>query len=92
MTPKVTQTEPVALGALVTGLVNGVLLLLAAFDIAELSGEQTAAVFFIVNAIVLTVTAVLTRRVVFSPYTVANDPRLPPLPGTKPGGTPQGDA
>jgi hypothetical protein len=65
-----TQKEPVALGALVGVVLNAVLGALAAFGVADLTAEQTAAVFAVANALVFVAGAFLTRRVVYSPYTV----------------------
>ena len=76
----VTKTEPVALGALVTSAVNAVLLVLSAFNVASLSGDQTAAVFGIVNIVIAVVIAIKTRSVVYAPATVqdaANEAALP---------------
>lgn len=84
------QKEPVALGALVQIGLNAVLTLLVAFNIVSLNGEQTAALYGIANVIVIVAVAIKTRSVVFAPYTVAANPNLPALPGTKPGATPQG--
>lgn len=64
--------EPVALGALVTAGVNAVLFILSAFGVADLDGQQTAAVFLGVNFLVLAVVAIKTRSVVFSQNTVTN--------------------
>lgn len=66
-----TKTEPIALGALVTLVLNAVLGLLAAFSIADLTADQTAAVFGIANVLVVLVVAIKTRSVVYSPATVA---------------------
>lgn len=66
------QKEPVALGALVQGALNAILLVLSSFHLASLSGEQTAAIFALANIALIIVVAFKTRQVVFSPYTVAN--------------------
>lgn len=65
-----TQREPIALGALVQIGVNAVLSALVAFHVVTLDGDQTAAVYGIVNAVVAIVIAVKTRAVTFSPADV----------------------
>lgn len=62
--------EPVALGAVVGVVLNAILVVLAAFDVADLSADQTAAIFGLANALTFVVVAFKTRSVVYSPYTV----------------------
>ena len=83
-----TQKEPVALGALVQMGMNAILTLLVVFSIISLTGEQTAALYATANFLVILVVSWKTRSIVYSPYTVAADPKLV-LDGTKPGATPQ---
>ena len=78
--------EPVALGALVQVALNAVLAIVTAFNVADLSADQTAALFGGANALVAIVVAWKARSVVYSPYTVqiagAHSPEavLPPPP------------
>lgn len=65
-----TKSEPIALGALVTIILNAALLVLSAFGVASLDGEETAAVYTGANALVVLVVALKTRSVVYSPATV----------------------
>lgn len=67
---RLSQREPVALGALVQIGVNAILSALVAFHVVTLDGEQTAAVYGVVNAIVAIVVAIKTRSVTFSPADV----------------------
>lgn len=52
--------------------------------------NSTIATLVLVGLIATRVQAVLTRAKVYSPATVAGDPKLPALEGTQPGHTPQG--
>lgn len=73
--------------ALILGLVQTVLALVLAFGVS-LSSQQTGAILAVTAAVL----ALITRRSVYSPATVAADAALTlePVPGTQPGPTPQG--
>lgn len=72
--------------ALVLGAVQALLALALSFGL-ELSSQQIGAILAATAAIL----ALVTRRQTLTPYQIAHDPALPPLPGSAPGPTPQGN-
>lgn len=85
------QREPIALGALVQIGVNAILSALVAFHVVTLDGDQTAAVYGVVNAVCAIVVAVKTRQVTFSPADV-NANYTPVIADVAPCGTVHPDA
>ena len=72
--------------ALILGAVQALLALALSFGL-ELSSQQIGAILAATAALL----ALVTRRQTLTPYQIERDAPLPPLPGSVPGPTPQGD-
>ena len=71
------KNEPVAVGGAVTGLVTAILAALTAFGVWEPTPDQTTAIFGLLTALTVVVSA-LVRRKTYGPQTVEDARLLPP--------------
>lgn len=72
--------------ATVMAVIQAILALALSFGL-DLSTQQIGAIMAVAAAVL----GLVTRSQTYSRYDVMNDPAMPPLPGTQPGPTPQGD-